>query len=81
MNNEEARKYIKAHLASGKMTAAVKESIQYILKENERLASELDESKKISRSLMNRCRALGGLSMCCFCGFYDDCMKMKEGDH
>lgn len=80
MNNEEARKYIKAHLASGKMTAAVKESIRYILKENERLETELYESQKISRSLMNRCRGLGGLSMCCFCGFYDDCMKFNEGD-
>ena len=81
MGNEEARKYIKAHLASGKMTAAVKESIQYILDENERLESELYESKKISRALMNRCRGLGGLSMCCFCGFYDDCIDLKEGDH
>ena len=81
MGNEEARKYIKAHLASGKMAAAVKESIQYILDENERLESELDESKKISRSLMNRCRALNGLLPCCFCEFQDGCMKIKEGDH
>lgn len=73
--------YIKSHLASGKMTDAVKQAIKNMLHENEKLKRENQKLQTEKRQMFNRCKVFSmqsGGGLCLFCGFRAECMEGEE---
>jgi hypothetical protein len=73
--------YIKSHLASGKMTDAVKQAIKNMLHENEKLKKENQKLQTEKRQMFNRCKVFSmqsGGGLCLFCGFKGECLKGEE---
>ncbi len=75
---EKELQYIENHLASGKMTYAVKNAIKNCLHENEKLKIENQELQKVKRQMLNRCKVMAmhsGSALCLFCGFKAECLE------
>lgn len=74
--------YIKNHLASGKMTDAVKQAIKNCLHENEKLKKENQKLQAEKRQMFNRCKVFSmnaGGALCIFCGFKEECLSSMKG--
>ncbi|MBO5921937.1 MAG: hypothetical protein J6Q48_06070 [Bacteroidaceae bacterium] len=77
--SEKELQIIKAHLAYGKMTDAVKEAIKSCLIENAGLKIENKQLQKEKRQMFNRCKLMNPDGVLCFfCGFKEECLKGEE---
>lgn len=80
MDREQSKKLIIAHISSGRpiMTQAVKEALQYNLKEVEELGKTVEELEYHNKALMNRCKVFTRGQMCTFCGMRDKCFERND---
>lgn len=80
MDRERSKKLIIAHISSGRpiMTQAVKEALQYNLKEIEELSKTVEEIEHQNKALRNRCKVFTLGEMCIFCGMRDKCLEEKK---
>lgn len=79
--SEKELQYIKSHLASGKMTDAVKQAIKNCLHENEKLKRENQKLQTEKKQMFNRCKVFSMQSngaLCLFCGFKGECLGGEE---
>lgn len=77
MTRAQSKKLIVAHINSRTpiMTQAVKEALQFNVREIEELEKTIEELEHQNKALMNRCRVLTRGELCIFCAMHDKCFE------